>query len=171
MSHIVAKQSELMSILLGYNINTGWRSQSDVVVFVPYSEWVSFNREHLNIRVNISNLSHTSFMYDISMALYNELLFSSRLGKNGTLIIPVTEGSNISKSDYIEFCKRIPEKTLVTLYKKVDVGIRNYFRCVDVNMNVSTLVKESKLSDWNKLLYRMSLSYILLKDPINIQWR
>lgn len=171
MSHIVAKRSELMSILLGYNIDTGWRSQSDVVIFVPYSEWVNFNREHLDIRVNIHNLSHASFMYDISLALYNELSFSSRLNKNGTLIIPVTDGSDISKSDYIEFCKRIPDHVLVALHKKIDRGIRNYFRCVDANMNVSTLIKENKLSDWNKLLYRMSLSYMLLKEPINIKWR
>lgn len=171
MEHIVAKQGELMSILLGYNIDTGWRSQKDVIIYVPYEEWKRFNAEHKNIRVNINNVNHSTFMFDIAMALYNELLFSSRHGKEATLIIPIMEGQDISKSDYIEFCNSLPSNLLDVAYHKVEMGIRNYFRCVDVNMNVSTLLPENKLSDWNKLIYRVALSYILLKKPINIQWR
>lgn len=171
MEHIVARQGELMSILLGYNIDTGWRSQSDVIIHVPYDEWVKFCYENLAIRVNIKNINHDCFMYDLAMALYNELLFSSRMGKDATLIIPTMEGPDICKSDYIEFCKKLPNAQLDSAYCKIDNGIRNYFRCIDVNMNVSTMLKESKLSDWNKLLYRIALSYLLLKEPINIQWR
>ena len=171
MEHIVAKQGELMSILLGYNIDAGWRSQSDVIIYVPYTEWAKFNSEHSAIRVNIKSLNHDNYMLDIAMALYNELLFSSRKGKDATLIIPVMKGPDICKSDYIEFCKKLPNAQLNNAYCKIDNGIRNYFRCIDVNMNVSTLLKESKLSEWNKLLYRIALSYLLLKEPINIQWR
>lgn len=171
MEHIVVRQGELMSILLGYNIDTGWRSQSDVIIYVPYEEWVHFNNEHLGLRVNVNNTSHATFMYDMALAQYNELLFSSRRGKDATLILPIMKGPDINKSDYIKFCNGLSMNILNTAYRKVDLGIRNYFRCVDVNMNVSTMLKENKLSDWNKLLYRVALSYLLLTEPINIKWR
>lgn len=171
MEHVVVKQGELMSILLGYNIDTGWRSQSDVIIYVPYEEWVQFNNEHLGLRVNIHNTNHNTFVYDMALTQYNELLFSSRRGKDATLILPIMKGPDINKSDYIKFCNGLPTRLLSAAHKKVDYGIRNYFRCVDVNMNVSTMLKENKLSDWNKLLYRVALSYILLTEPINIKWR
>lgn len=171
MERIVAKRDELTSVLLGYTVNAGWRSQNDVVIIVPYDAWKSFNEQYGSLRVNVHNTNPATFMSDISLALYNELIVSSKEGKDATLIIPSSDTEAISQQDYINFVNMLSVDQLTVAYNKVSKGIRNYFRCIDPNSTVSTLLNEKKLSDWNKLVYKIALSYQLFDKPLNIVWR
>lgn len=171
MERIVARCDELASVLLGYGIDAGWRSQDDLIIIVPYKEWKLFNQQYMSIRVNVMSDRPQSFMRDLSLALYNELYYSSFKGKNATLIIPSSDEKPIMRDTYIEFLDMLSLQQLQTAYSRVEIGIRNYYRCLDPNAQVSTALNMRRLSEWNKLVYKIALSYQLHDSPLNINWR
>lgn len=169
--NIIVSKDELMSVLLGYDVDTGWRSQNDVVISVPYKQWVQFNSENKGLRINVKDLSERSFMRDISLAQYNELLYSSYIKKDATLILPVSDNEVTYTDTLFEFADSLSGDELYSAYENIVIGLRNYFRCVDVDMNINPRVNERMLSPWNKRIYHTALSYQLFDEALNIIWR
>lgn len=171
MEHIVAKQNELASILMGYTVDVGWRGQPDVIISVPYSSWKLFNKQYGELRVNVSDDTPTMFMFDLSLALYNELLCSSAIGKDATLILPMSEEAEMNKDEFIAFVDSLTKEHQKFSYQKIAASIKKYFKCMDEDTAINTAVNYNRLSDWNKLVYRIALSYPLISKAINITWR
>ena len=170
MQRIIATSDNLASVLMGYNIDAGWRHQSDLNILVDYNEWKAFIQRYGSLRYSIHSYSMKMYYFDLSIAQYNEVLWSSSIGRDATLLLPYS-GDKLTKDEYIQYMNAFDTKVYVDIYNKVQIALRNYFRCIDVNSNINIDVNESRLSDWNRLLFRLSLSYQLLPKLISIDWR
>jgi hypothetical protein len=110
-------------------------------------------------------------MFDLGMALYNELLCSHAGGKDATLILPMSDEKPMMKDEYITFVNSLSKEYQMHSYNKIAASIKKYFRAVDENAAICTSVSYNRLSEWNKLIYRIALSYPLITKAININWR
>ena len=192
MEFMSANSRNLISVLMGKNLYFPWRSQSDVCIIVPYDEWLGFigsmqpylrNRGVLSpatILQSDEDIKMRMFLCDIGWAQYSELVFSSNVGKDSTIIIPsFKKADNVGKSDVLDFMYSVgvdAMKKSLDFYKNMD---NYYYALFGPNSNGVIRIHYDKLSDFNKEVYYMCL-YLCIKGKLerdgnlkkfNIDWR
>lgn len=190
MNVIRAESGNLASILMGKNIQFPWRGQKDVLILVPYTEWIKFITdygEYLQHRrpldyskatgVN-TGVSIRYFLYDISWALYSELACSSNLGTDATLILPhFDDGVSVSLSDVDADIFSQPAESIASYHNKLRAITRNYYNLIGVSDVSFGLVDLSNLSEWNAFVFKLCLylqsksSNTVTTSKLNIEWR
>lgn len=175
MEHIIASSSELASVLMGYNVDAGWRCQPDVCIDVPFDEWCSFNKRYGQIRTCISRIDIATYNLDLATTLYNEVLYAYSTGGEATPIVPYNRDvkeDRYSLDEYLSQFTRLTRDTERVNSIIIGRNIRKYYEKFNPNMEVYVHIDSSKLSDWNYKLYMVALSYIQFKNKlINLQWR
>jgi hypothetical protein len=190
MEIINANRNNLASVLMGKNIQFPWRGQNDVVIFVPYEEWLEFIKKYklllqyrkpLNYEKMLEadeDMKVRYFLYDVSWALYSELACSSNLGKDATLILPHFDGGKIvSFVDVIETYKSMSVDTRKHYDNALKAITRNYYSLNDSADSYYGLVELPNLSDWNTLVYEICIflqsrsSSKIKTEKLNIDWR
>lgn len=186
-----ASRNNLASVLMGKNIQFPWRGQRDVVITVPYEEWILFIREYsgyLNHRAPLdyrkalvdigTDTSIRYFLYDISWAQYSELACSSNVSKDSTLILPhFDNGRVVSMDEVMSVLKQLPSEDVIKCNNSLKAITRNYYNLTDSPDMSFGLVDLSNLSEWNMFVFRLCL-YLQSKsnkkyktEQINIDWR
>lgn len=191
MEVVKAKRDNLASVLMGKNIQFPWRGQKDVVIIVPYSEWLKFIQEYgsyLQHRNPIDynkalsqkgeDVSIRYFMYDVSWALYSELACSSNIQKDATLILPYfDDGVNISIEDVMSSLDELDMESVKRYHDYLKAITRNYYNLLGVADMSFGLVDLPNLSDWNKFIFKMCLflqsrsSNRIKTERLNVDWR
>lgn len=175
MEHIIAASNELASVLMGYNVDAGWRCQPDVCIDVPFDEWCVFNKRYGQIRTCISRIDIATYNLDLATTLYNEVLYAYSIGGEATPIVPFNRGVKTERYNIEEYLQKHARLTRdVERVNSIIIGrnIRKYYEKFNPNMEVYVHIDSTKLSDWNYKLYMVALSYIQFKDTlINLQWR
>lgn len=191
MEIVNASRNNLASVLMGKNIQFPWRGQNNVVISVPYTEWLCFvqkyktllqYRKPLNyekmLQSDNEGLRIRYFMYDVSWALYSELACSSNVGKNATLILPhFDSGKVVSIGDVVSTVYSMSEDEIAHYHNNLKAVTRNYYGLNDeVDMQYG-LVSLPSLSEWNTLIYKICIylqsrsSNKVATEKINIDWR
>lgn len=191
MEIVNASRNNLASVLMGKNIQFPWRGQNNVVINVPYTEWLCFvqkyktllqYRKPLNyekmLQSDDEGLRIRYFMYDVSWALYSELACSSNVGKNATLILPhFDSGKVVSIGDVVSTVYSMSEDEIAHYHNNLKAVTRNYYGLNDeVDMQYG-LVNLPSLSEWNTLIYKICIylqsrsSNKVATEKINIDWR
>jgi hypothetical protein len=191
MEIIKANNKNLASVLMGKNIQFPWRSQRDVVISVPYSEWLKFIQnygEYLVQRKPLdyakaamqgnSDMSIRYFLYDISWAQYSELACSSNVSQDSTLILPYfDDGKVVTISDLIKEVDSISDSDVTKYANRLSAVTRNYYDLVGSIDNSFGLVDASNLSTWNSFIFKVCI-YLQSKsqnniktEKLNIDWR
>ena len=160
--------AHLASVFLGYDIDTGWRSQPEIALSIRYSDWVNFNSKLSGLRVNQSELDQIGFMKDLATAQYNEVLYSSSRKLDGTLLLP-GEGDKYSLSEFNKASLDLWNNGY--LKQKVPEVVARLARVNELTGSQYTLTMQySRLSEWNKKLLRYSLSYMFFNETINLNY-
>lgn len=190
MEFVYANHTNLASVLMGKNIQFPWRGQSDVVIVVPFSEWLHFVKEHCLTLQNRKPLNYKTmldsndegryirhFYYDISWALYSELACSSNVGKDATMILPYFDGGrNVTIEELEGILKSITETDEHMSRSSLEVATKNYFNMM-YNVSHYGIVDVKSLSAWNTLIYKMCVflqsrsSNKVITEKLNIDWR
>lgn len=191
MEILKANRENLASVLMGKNIQFPWRGQRDVVISVPYGEWVMFirdygsylnNRSPLDYRKATANIgddvSIRYFLYDISWAQYSELACSSNVNKDATLILPnFDDGRLISINEVMSTIDSLQGEDVVKCNNSLKAVTRNYYNLMDVTDLSFGLVDLDNLSEWNMFIFKICL-YLQSRsnkkfktEKINIDWR
>ena len=157
----------IASVLMGYNINTGWRLQSDLSILVPYQSWLTFTRMYKHLRPLVGEPSIKEYYKELATVQYNEVLFASQQYKDGTLILPSQSGYDTY--DFNEFNSKF--ENLGVLKSKdfiyyLESRVLSYYQLKDKNIFVPTSVNIKKISDWNKKLLVQAVSYLLLDEKL-----
>lgn len=191
MDIVKANSGNLASVLMGKNIQFPWRGQRDVVISVPYDEWVNFIQgygSYLRYRGPLdytkavlekgADLSVRYFLYDISWAQYSELACSSNVGSDATLILPYFDDGRFIQIDRV--LSDLDELDLpeVTKYhNRLRAVTRNYYSLIGATDISFGLVDLSNLSEWNVFVFKLCLylqsrsSNTVKTERINIDWR
>lgn len=191
MEVVKARRDNLASVLMGKNIQFPWRGQKDVVISVPYTEWIKFIQEYgsyLQHRNPIDykkalaqkgeDVSIRYFMYDISWAQYSELACSSNIQKDSTLILPYfDDGINVSIDDAMAVLEEMDIQTVTKYHNYLKAVTRNYYNLMGMADMSFGLVDLSSLSEWNKFIFKMCLflqsrsSNKIKTERLNVDWR
>ena len=183
--------NNLASILMGKQIQFGWRGQNNVIITVPYDEWLQFIQRYkvlLKYRKPLDyekmlmskdvNVSIRYFLYDMSWALYSELACSSNVGKDATLILPHFDGGRtVTITEIVKSYYTLGDDMINHYHSSLKAITRNYYGLVDDADLQYGLVNVSNLSEWNSLIYKICI-YLQSKssnknvtEKINIDWR
>ena len=169
---IEANSDTLISVLLGYNQDAGWRGQGKfVAIKVPYREWNIFNTRYLSIRPSISAIDEQNFMWDIAASQYNEIRCSSIKKKDATLLLPGSEKEPTYTSDLIEASKRLSASSLEKSEDFLLSRLEMYYKRFNPDAVFRKHLDRSSLSEWNNSLLSLALTYQLLSETINAEWR
>lgn len=165
--NITVDHENIASVLMGYNINTGWRFQPNVSISIPYSAWLTFTQMYKHLRPLASDTSVSAYYQELATVQFNEVLRSIDMQEEGTLILPGNlNETKYNFDDYVdEFSKlNLPsnEQLLGTLQSKV----LQYYRLMDRDIFVPTSVRIKGMSDWNKKLLTVAISYLLLDNKL-----
>lgn len=191
MEIIKANSGNLASVLMGKNIQFPWRGQSDVVISVPYEEWVKFiqnfdgylrYRGPLNYKQAVvekgTDLSVRYFLYDISWAQYSELACSSNVQEDATLILPYFEdGKYIQIEDALSDLDKLELPEVTKYHNRLRAVTRNYYNLIGATDISFGLVDLSRLSTWNSFIFKMCLylqsksSNTVKTERLNVDWR
>lgn len=189
MEIINANHKNLASVLMGKNLYFPWRSQRGVLINVRYQEWLTFVREHQaylryrnilsadNILKADATKKKRLFIYDISWAQYSEVVFSSNVGEDATLIIPqLDDGVTVTITDINKFREQLSIEEERKLHSQLIHMNNIYYSLFGDNSNGSVVLSEYGLSEWNDQLYSLCL-YLQSKvsdsalENFNIDWR
>lgn len=191
MEIVKANKSNLASVIMGKNIQFPWRGQKDVLISVPFDEWLAFIEENKNLisyrvpldynkmlSTNDEGIKIRFFMYEISWALYCELANSSNVRKDATLILPYFDnGKSIMIDEVIRTIDQTASEELAKYHNKLKAATRNYYALMgDCDLQYG-LVDVSKLSAWNMFIYKLCLflqsksSNKTVTERLNIDWR
>lgn len=191
MEIIEANRDNLASVLMGKNIQFPWRGQRDVVISVPYEEWIEFvqnynsyllYRNPLDYRKAVeqrgSDMSIRYFLYDMSWAQYSELACSSNISRDATLILPYFDGGKlISISEVLSVLDTMKLPDITKYHNSLRAVTRNYYNLMDATDMSFGLVDLSNLSEWNGFVFKICL-YLQSKsnnrvktEKVNIDWR
>lgn len=191
MEIVKANRGNLASVLMGKNIQFPWRGQKDVVISIPYGEWVAFVQDYgsylryrgtLNYRKAVmerdTDMSIRYFLYDVSWALYSELACSSNVRKDATLILPYfDDGRLIQISEVMEILDLIQMPDLLKYHNRLQAITRNYYNLMDATDMSFGLVDLSTLSEWNGFVFKICLflqsrsNNTVKTEKLNIDWR
>lgn len=192
MNTIYANHNNLASVLMGKNIQFPWRGQPNVIIRVPYSEWLEFVKDYralLRYRRPLDykrmlqsadeGIKVRYFMYDISWALYSELACSSNTNNDATVILPdFDDGKNISISEALNVVAQFDKDTLDHYHNSLKAITRNYYNISDSMVDLQFgLVNLSTLSEWNTLIFSLCIylqsksSNTTATEKLNIDWR
>lgn len=191
MEIINANRNNLASVLMGKNIQFPWRGQNNVIIIVPYTEWLHFiqkyktllqYRKPLNyekmLQSNNEDMYIRYFMYDISWALYSELACSSNVGKDATLILPhFDNGKIVTIGEIVRAVYEMGDEGITHYHNSLKAVTRNYYGLNDDTDLQYGLVNLSNLSEWNTLIYKICIylqsrsSNKVATEKINIDWR
>lgn len=191
MEIVRANKNNLASIIMGKNISFPWRGQKDVVISVPYKEWLCFVKEHQHLMTNRIPLNYSKmlasddeeikvryFFYEMSWALYSELANSSNTGKDATLILPYfDDGESVDIMDVVKEVLRMDTPVYDKCHNNLRTSTRNYFSLLgDTDLSYG-LVKLNNLSEWNNLIFKICIylqsksSNRIITKKLNIDWR
>lgn len=191
MEIVKASRDNLASVLMGKNIQFPWRGQNNVVINVPFAEWLSFvqkykvllqYRKPLNyermLQSQDEGIKVRYFLYDMSWALYSELACSSNVGKNATLILPYfDDGEVISIIDVVKQIVAMGDEQVSHYHNSLKAITRNYYGLTDDIDIQYGLVDVGSLSEWNTLIYEICIylqsrsSAKISTSKQNIDWR
>lgn len=191
MEVIRARGGNLASVLMGKNIQFPWRGQKDVVISIPYNEWIIFIQEYGSYLQNRHPIDYGRalalkgedasiryFMYDVSWALYSELACSSNIHKDSTLILPhFDDGELISIDDVMSILNEMDFETVSKYHNYLKAITRNYYNLIGSSDMSFGLVDLPNLSDWNKFVFKMCLflqsrsSNRIETKRLNVDWR
>lgn len=191
MEVINACRDNLASVLMGKCIQFHWRGQKDVVIIIPYREWLVFIQEYggylqrrspmdYNKILNHKNeeISYRYFFYEVSWALYSELACSSNVNKDSTLILPYFDnGKNISFDDALNICDKLTMEEVTKFHKNLCQTTRYYYSQIGYNDIDFGVVDLSHLSLWNVKIFKLCLflqsrsSNTIQTEKLNIDWR
>lgn len=191
MEIVNAKSDNLASVLMGKNIQFPWRGQRNVIISVPYVEWLKFIKKYKSMLQYRKPLDYQRmlssedegiriryFMYDISWALYSELALSSNIGKDATLILPHFDGGkNIGIVEAVRTVYSMTDEEVQQRHNSLKAVTRNYYGlCGDTDLQYG-LVDTLILSEWNTLVFNIVIylqsrsSKKIDTEKLNIDWR
>ena len=191
MEILKVNRDNLASVIMGKTIQHPWRGQPDVVISVPFGEWLEFVKNYQDLLCNRNPLSYKRmlasgeedvavryFLYEISWALYSELACSSNISRDATLILPYFDnGKLMSIEDVIAQAYAMSDKQLLKCEASLKAATRNYLNLSGISdMSLGT-VDTSILSKWNMLVYRICMfiqsrsSNKVATEKFNIDWR
>ena len=169
---IEANSDTLISVLLGYNQDAGWRGQGNIVAIrIPFREWNIFNTRYLSIRSSIDAIDEKNFMWDIATSQYNELRCSAAKNKEATLLLPGSEKEPTYTSDLIEASKKLPTSSLEKSEDFLLSRLEVYYKRFNPDAVFRKHLDRSTLSEWNNSILSLALTYQLLSELINVEWR
>ena len=191
MEIVKANRGNLASVLMGKNIQFPWRGQKDVVISIPYNEWVAFIQDYgsyLRYRGSLdykkavmekgSDMSIRYFLYDVSWAQYSELACSSNVRKDATLILPYfDDGRTIPVSEVLKILDLMKMPELQKYINRLSAITRNYYNLMDSTDMSFGLVDFSHLSEWNGFVFKICLflqsrsNNSIKTEKLNIDWR
>ena len=191
MEVVKARRDNLASVLMGKNIQFPWRGQKDVVISIPYTEWLKFIQEygsylvhrtpidyHKALVMQGEDVSVRYFMYDVSWALYSELACSSNVNRDSTLILPYFDnGVHISIDDVFDILNQMDFDTVNRYHGYLKSSTRNYNNLMGIDDLAFGLVDLGNLSEWNKFIFKMCLflqsrsSNKVKTERLNVDWR
>lgn len=191
MEIVKADRHNLASVIMGKQIQFPWRGQKDVVISVPFSEWLIFiqdNLAYLNSRfpLNYETMLKSGdegvkvryFMYEIGWALYSELACSSNINRDATLILPYFDnGKSVLINDVIAIMNSMGEDEISHYHNSLKAATRNYYNLAGYDDYDFGIVKPQTLSTWNKFVFKVSLflqsrsSNKIVTEKLNIDWR
>lgn len=191
MEVVIANRNNLASILMGKNIQFTWRGQKNVMIKVPFSEWLQFIQDNKSILINRSPLDYQKvlnatdddvkvrhFLYDISWALYSELANSSDVNKDATLILPhFDDGVFLSLEDIITKVDEMDEAAILKCHNSLKSATRNYFNVIGSIDSQYGIIDLNNLSEWNMFIFKVCLflqsrsSNKVKTEKLNIDWR
>ena len=133
MVEIVANKNTLSSILLGKGIYVPWRGQSNMIIRIPFEEWLEYVHENVDIlkhRVPINYeyivqnknplREYRYFMFECSWAFYNEVMVSANQGVDATIILPKFETEvEESLTKILDKVDEIPEESFQKYYRNL----------------------------------------------------
>lgn len=191
MEIIKANSGNLACVLMGKNLQFPWRGQKDVVINVPYNEWLSFIEgygSYLRYRSPLdyskavqqrgTDLSVRYFLYDISWAQYSELACSSNIQNDATLILPhFDDGIFVSIANAMSDLDELSYEEVLKYHNRLRAITRNYYNLIGSSDISFGLVDISKLSEWNLFVFKICLylqsksSNTIKTEKINVDWR
>lgn len=191
MEVVKANNENLASVLMGKNIMLPWRGQKDVVISVPYSEWLKFIRgygSYLRHRGPLdyrkaaqfgnTDMSIRYFLYDISWAQYSELACSQNMAADATLILPYfDDGRWIQIDEVYASLEEINLQEVQKYHNRLRAVTRGYYNLIGGTDLALGLVDLSNLSAWNAFVFQVCMylqsrsSNQIKTEKLNIDWR
>lgn len=165
--NITVDHLNIASVLMGYNINTGWRSQPNISISVPYKAWLTFTKMYKHLRPFVNELTLKEYYKELAIVQYNEVLQSINNGTEGTLILPLND--NAQSYIFDEYNRQFESANILTSQQFIDTlraRVECYYKLIDSDIFVPTLVNPKKISEWNKKLLIQSISYLLLDEKL-----
>lgn len=178
MNYIQCDKTNMACIILGKKVYTPLRGQPNVIIQIPFTEWLAFisenhtllDRQPLRYKMMLEEdnplRTYKFFMFECSWVLYNEMTISAREGLDSTIILPYFE-----KGTSLEFSLIKKE---VSLFRKEDMELyyNKLLRTSPSSYNVSL----DSLSKWNMdilllCIYLQSKAKAKEVQEINIDWR
>ena len=180
MSCLQVDSSNLASIIMGKNVWLPWRGQRNIVIQIPFDEWLKFiseNRGLLSCRsplnyslildeVNVEDRVKKFFLIDCSWALFNEVMVCSSRGQDACVIVPICDDSlHIDAATAISQIKELDNETFKLFYGRL---VRMKPRISEIPLQV--------MSSWNVdvLMLSVYLQYMAYQIPIDlitVEWR
>ena len=167
LQNMTVDHENIASVLMGYNINTGWRLQPDLSILIPYQSWLTFTKMYKHLRPLVGEPNPKEYYLELATAQYNEVLYATQRYKDGTLLLP--RQADVEPWDFEEYNKRFSELDLLKSKNHLfylERRVLSYYKLKDKDIFVPTSVNIKKMSDWNKKLLVQSLSYLLLDDKM-----
>lgn len=191
MEIVKADRHNLASVIMGKQIQFPWRGQRDVVISVPFSEWLIFIRDNLAylnsrnplnyelmLRSEDEGMKIRYFMYDMGWALYSELACSSNTNHDATLILPYFDnGKSVLINDVVDIMNTMTDVEISKCHNSLKAATRNYYNLAGYDDYDFGIVKPQTLSAWNKFVFKVCLflqsrsSNKIVTEKLNIDWR
>lgn len=167
MEIVKANKDNLASVIMGKNIYLPWRGQKELIIQLPYSAWLDFIKERIELIQYRKPLDYRAmlskhddavnvryFMYECAWALYSELAITSSRGEDATLILPYFDsGENITLSDIIDEVRKMSTDDFEKYHSYLRAATKNYYDIGGMNNINWILLDTENLSDWNRLLF------------------
>lgn len=179
MHYLTSESSNLASIIMAKGVWVPWRGQPDLVLRIPFDEWLTFikqNRDVLSYRSplrydlildqNDSERVDKFYMIDCSWSLYNEVMVCANYGYNATVVIPsVLSSDSIDIKAAIDKARNLSKDEFELYYGRLS---RLKPKCREIPMSV--------MSKWNVdiLMLSVYIQYLAYQKPvrkINFEWR
>ena len=176
MKQVYVSSDNLASLFLGKNINTGWRYQRDLTLVVEYKEWLEFMKKYSRLRISLpvtnNNFSKQLFYLDVAWSLFNEVNSAINTEQDATLIVPsIEDGKEVSLVDAMqEFSIMAPEVVNGSI-KKLKLLNDDYYTLNNYGNPISIDYSYKNTSDWNDVLYKLSVFILNQKSNIKFVWR
>ncbi len=160
MIELDVSKDNMAGVVMGKNVYLPWRGQRNVCLNVSFNEWLSFIREYGSILtdrtpVNYQKalnggqmLTYRMYMFDVSWALYNEVMISANESCDATLIVPYfgEEYKSVSLQECVDRARALSSDLSMKCARRLSIAQP----CV---LSSPT----ERFSDWNYQLFLLSL--------------